>query len=70
MTEKDAMKKWCPQMAVPMALACQQEMGEFVNTTCRGSDCMMWRWESRNEAWSRLDTARHGYCGLAGTADE
>jgi hypothetical protein len=56
MTEEEAMKKWCPMIKA-------EKNNGIVFTdesNCRGSACMMWRWEAG------LGEKIDGYCGLAG----
>ena len=36
--------------------------------TCWGSQCMAWRWQDRKNPAGN-DTARRGFCGLAGRPD-
>jgi|HubBroStandDraft_1064217.scaffolds.fasta_scaffold320460_3 hypothetical protein len=55
LTETEAKKKTCPQ--------------SFVNNnsgTCRGTQCMAWRWNVELLSMGTQFSKTHGYCGLAG----
>lgn len=77
LTEDEAKKKWCP-MVRTSGLICGEHGGVTVNdpsgnydTTCKGSDCMMWRWAIPPPHITQDDegkniTDKTGYCGLGG----
>ena len=72
MTEEEAKTKWCPMVrtvldAANYASGNHFEGGQFKErTTCKGSECMMWRLQ-HNEDDGFEPT--NGYCGLAGRHD-
>jgi len=68
MTEQEAREKWCPQARKGVV---------YTLEPCLGSECMMWRWNSRiryvptsfGPAPVQEDLPRDkwtGYCGLGG----
>jgi hypothetical protein len=73
MTEEQARKKWCPMTRFLYAEG-DSSRGVYavaVNTDrpeslCVGSECMMWRWDEKEEEAHGLDGTECGYCGLAG----
>jgi hypothetical protein len=60
MTESDAKQKWCPMFEGWVS----DSEGGGTHYKCKGSDCMMWRWDI--DKCRRGPEVDHGYCGLAG----
>lgn len=70
-TEDEAKKKWCP-----MALMTHNNNTGFnrnadgrMVTYCIASNCMMWKWEYKNQCIDKEAThikvkSNKGYCGL------
>ena len=59
-SESEAGEKWCPLKRVPLHNGAIGNSGIQSDTTCLGSQCMMWRWESFPQKTDMI-----GYCGLA-----
>ena len=80
-TEEEAKKCWCPFALTHIGAAhgagnVTLNRSSGVNapkegTLCLASRCMMWRFRATPLIFTeRGDTARRGYCGLAGWADK
>jgi hypothetical protein len=81
LTEEEAKTKWCPFARTPIyidiaAASTNRNLkgGALPSSSCIGSSCMSWRWESyaSRDNPTRAPGAGHsfdltrGYCGLAG----
>ena len=65
LTEKEAGKKWCPQLVHNIGL------DNGFPVCCEASKCMAWRWavDPRGEPAMKKEGDEYretGYCGLAG----
>jgi hypothetical protein len=66
-TEKQAAATGCPLLT--LAFGYQGRFTEADHVRCRGSRCMLWRWQAeRSPAEHRPadDAEPKGFCGLAG----
>jgi len=72
MTEDEAKKKWCPELAKRnaaelVAAIIEKSFYEPQPDNCIGSQCMMWRYINPSYVkGTEEDKKLSGYCGLGG----